>query len=206
MDSVNMVLVILMLLVTRVSTQSKDLLIWVNILKLWRVATTLSNRLELMDQENPMKEAIRGINLLSKTLRRNLHSIRIRRETNHSTVDLNVIAMLMGTPATTLFKLLSRTKTQRAKAVANKWSGPIIWALAQTNHSMTWRCQGKSWTSTANTQALHQPGLTSQSSTKKRPALALILSAQLLIATVRSRVKSALWCQLCTISKSQAQL
>ena len=73
-----------------------------------------------MDRENPMKEAIRGINLLSKTLRKNLHSIRIRRETNHSTVDLNVIAMLMGTPATTLFKLLSRTKTQRAKAVANK--------------------------------------------------------------------------------------
>ena len=54
-----------------------------------------------MDQENPMKEEIRGINLLSKTLRRNLHYIRTRKETNHSTVDLNVIAMLTGTLATT---------------------------------------------------------------------------------------------------------
>ena len=73
-----------------------------------------------MDRENPMKEVIREINQLSRNSRRNLHSIRTRKETNHSTADLNVIAMLMETPATTLFKLLSRTKTQRAKAVANK--------------------------------------------------------------------------------------
>ena len=73
-----------------------------------------------MDQENPMKEVIRGINLLSKNSRRNLLFIRIRKETNRSTVDLNVIAMLTETPATTLFKLLSQTRTQRAKAVANK--------------------------------------------------------------------------------------
>ena len=205
MGNVSMVLVTPMLLVMKVSTQSKDPHISVSTLKLWRVATTLSNRLGPMDQENPMKEVIREINLLSKNSRRNLHFIRIRKETNRSTVDLNVIAMLMETPATTLFKLLSQTRTQRAKAVANKWLDPIIWAPALTNHSMTWRCLGKSLTSTASTQAHHQPGQTSQSSTKKKPVLAPILSAQLLIAIVRSRVKSALWCQQCMISKSQAQ-